>query len=301
MEDVVTRAARLLLSPKSDVKITCSSCENVALRLTTNALHLGSSTGVWSHNKLGSAMFMNIQDQMVDNTKILLVKKGAIVLTAQQIVCGGIEHELKGNGFRTHLKPVTQHHCLQCSRSTGSSLRLRIDAKLTIDTEVALIDNTIPVLVSDNVKIKICCSAPACSVFTHKGMILPSRTSTVVSPETVTCAMGSIDVCASSHMSRHGQLLYFSRNTGTLKEVGILIWVVDQRVAVVEVEDVAEIFKRDASSYDLVSINKKCHIHQEFPLPCATCTMPIFRMDTAVKVDLIDDGYVKPYPIIHEK
>jgi hypothetical protein len=291
MEDVVSRAVRMLISPKSNVKITCSSCGEVALQTTTEALHLGGSIGKWSRNPSAGALLLQTTES-TDYKRMLLVKKGAVVLYAQQVVCAGLEHDLNGNGgFKTHLKSETHHLCNKCTTTPGTSMRLRIDAQISTDTEVAYIDTTIRILVGDNAKVRVCC--PVCSDGLHKGTLLPPpRTSVKSSEKLKACAMGMIAEHGETHdTQRHGQLLYFSRNTGTTREVGILVWVVDQRVAVIEVDDISEVFTENAVCYSLTATNKQCDIHRQFPMSCNVCAKNIRSMDAATTVDQID-GYV---------
>jgi hypothetical protein len=299
-EDIVSRAVRMLTSPRSNAKIVCSACGEVALRTTTAALHLGGSVGKWSRNPSAGAFLLQTTTNSDDDMHLLLAKKGVVVLHAQQVVCAGIEHDIKGNGFKTHLKSETRHLCNKCTTIPGTSIRLRIDAQLCTDTEIEYIDTTVRILVGDNVKLQMCCST--CFDGIHKGtLVMPPRRVSGQSRhggEAATASsMGSIATPGEARdTNRHGQLLYFSRNTSTAREVGILVWVVDQRVAVVEVNDMSDIFSGKASCYDLVSTNKSCCVHQSScPMPCALCAKNIMHMGSATTAEMID-GYVNPTP-----
>ncbi|KAJ1466971.1 hypothetical protein T484DRAFT_3632198 [Baffinella frigidus] len=292
MEDIVSRAVRLLTSPKGNVTICCSDCGDVAIRTTTEALQLGGGVGTWSRNPSAGALLLRTRDS-TDDMRMLLVKKGAVVLNAQQVICAGLEHDLKVRGFRTHLRSETHHQCHKCATTPGTSMRLRIDALLATDTEIAYMDATIRMRVGEDAKVRMCCSV--CSDGLHKGAILPPpRTPTMSSLATthVACAMGAIAEPGKAHDThRHAQLLYFSRHTNSIRETGILVWVIDQGVSVIEVPEISDVFSNNAASYDLVSTNKQCQKHQTFPRPCAVCAKTIRGLDAATTVDLID-GYV---------
>ena len=347
-EDMLARAVRVLTSPKSRARVACSVCGEVALKTTVEAMHLGGSNGNWSRNPHVGALFVRTRDPRVGNIHWnLLVKRGAVVLCAQQVITAGLVHEIKGTGFRTALTSMTHHECYKCSKVPGQSLRLRVDAQVSIAAEVAYIDATLRMLVLENTTMRLCCSkhddVSVCSADIHGGVILappridngPSHVASTPAnklpridngPSHVastpanrlkgqgsfpaekrqaprksmlkTHAMGGVETPVDERNTQpHGQLLYFSRNTGKNTEAGVLVWVVDQSLAVIEVDDVSEVFTEEAKCYNFTPLNIQCESHQrEYPRPCAVCAKSICDEKSATTVE----GITGPVMPIHD-
>jgi len=312
-EDLVSRAVRLLTSRNSAARVACSVCGEAALRTTTESAHLGGSKGTWSRNTNVGALFVRTSGSHgANNQWSLLVKRGAVVLSAQQVIHTGIVHDINGTGFNTTLKSMTHHECYKCSKVPGQSLRLRVDAQVSIAAEVAYIDATLRMLIRENTTMRIGCFV--CSADLHKGVLLapssidndPTATSNCTGSSQPRLgnksvlkayAMGGVETPVDDRNTEtHGRLLYFSRNTGKNTEVGVLVWVVDQSLAVIEVDDMAEVFVNEATSYKFTSCNRQCESHQrEYPQPCAVCAKSIRDEKDATTVEQIY-GPVIPTP-----
>jgi len=302
--DVVTRAVRMICSEKAAAYIECSECASPALRLNTASLKMGSSKGIWSRNEHVGALFLRSAKLTDTETFALIVSKGAVVLSAQHIIWAGIEHDMKAKGFKRGLRALTHHVCSICARERDTSIRLRVDACAKIAVEVDYMDSVTREAALDDAKVRLQCST--CS---HQlqysgpstnsiGGVLPDRARTLLPPapalsnknqsaKTAMTAMGQINVPPDvNDTQRLGQLLYFSRNTGKPTETGVLVWVVDQALPVVQVADMTSVFEPASTSYEFKPLNAQCHAHKQvFPQACAICAQQIHSEEQAVMAD----------------
>jgi hypothetical protein len=151
------------------------------------------------------------------------------------------------------------------------------------------------------VTMRICCSE--CPAVLHKGMLLaPPRIDTEgqAAPTRKSvfkaCALGTVATPVDDRDTlRHGQLLYFSRNTGKHTEVGVLVWVVDQSLVVVEIDDMTEVCAEEKASYEFTSCNSQCESHQlKYPRPCSVCAKSISDEKSATTVEKITGPVLTP-------
>jgi hypothetical protein len=298
-EDPVSRAVRLLMSTGSAASVACSNCHRVALSLNTAAVGLAGRPGIWARCKAldMTALFLRTDGvNATDARETLLVTGGAIVLCAQQVIFAGLEHDMTKCGFTDHLEPITQHLCNKCTNVDGVSLRLRLNTRATIEKDLKDINGVFHKGAVDNAKLRLRCSDKDCDVTTHTGTLrVPTHTSkndTGGQKKHISkaCAMGALASTDAWDMNRHGQLIYFSRHKGkTFEDVGgVLLWIVDQRLTVVQADHIPDLFPRNVVCYELTSLNALCHTHTHtYPRPCAICAREIQSEHEAVSVDLL--------------
>ncbi|KAJ1468017.1 hypothetical protein T484DRAFT_1920919 [Baffinella frigidus] len=246
-EDVVSRAVRMLVSPKTAAHIACSNSEcksgmrvsadpecGSALRICMESLCMGGSTGRWTPNHHVDELFVraNCVQTSLQNGEILalLVGRGAVVLGAQQVITAGLEHDMFGTGFKAALKSLTHHECNTCAAGPGKSLRLRLDARTLFDTEVALVAAAIHDVVSCDPKVRLRCGVQCenhcCGESIKSGALL-----------TPPCA--------------------------TLK----------QKSKTQAILDFLELFAKGESNYNFTPLNTFCDKHNfSFPRPCKPST-----------------------------
>jgi hypothetical protein len=313
-EDVVSRAVRMLISPKTAAHIACSNSEcksgmrvsadpecGSALRICMESLCVGGSTGRWTPNHHVDELFVraNCAQVSLQNEEILalLVGHGAVVLGAQQVITAGLEHDMFGTGFKAALKSLTHHECNTCAAGPGKSLRLRLDARTLFNTEVKLVAGAIHDVVSDDPKVRLRCGVQCenrcCGESINSGALLtPPCAALKQKSKTQASAMGtvpSVRVLDPRNTYKHGQLLYFSRNTGKPSEVGVIIWVVDQRLPVVQVHDFLELFAKGVSNYNFTPLNTFCDKHNfTFPRSCGICAKTILSPEGSQVVEFIN-------------
>ena len=303
-EDPVSRAVRMLTSVNTRAHIECSNgkCKESALSICREG-RLGGSNGVWVRKTDVEPLFVraNCEQISLQNEEILalIVSRGAVVVAAQHVIAAGLEHDMMGTGFETAIQSLTHHLCHQCARvlGPGISLRLRIDARALIDTEVALIDKAIQDVASSDPKVRlrcgVCCENKCCGQSLNSGTLLtPPCAAVNHTSKTYAGVMGvnpSVGVLDPRNTHKHGQLLYFSRNSGKKTEVGVLLWVVDQRLPVVHVDCVTELFAQDTSTYNFTPLNTFCDFHNfTFPRPCGICAQSIPSPEGSQVVEFIN-------------
>jgi hypothetical protein len=298
-EDPVTRAVRLLISDRTKASVACSQCGNGALPLCKEG-RLGNWAS-WERNSNVSAMFIRADCAQIslhaEEIVALVVSHGAVVLSAQQVITAGLEHDMHSGGFERPLISLSTHLCLNCA-SPGRSARLLMTAKSFVETEEQYMDTKLRELALDDARVRIHC---ACGESINSGTLLPPPRKKAQDPlDTLTArkvptpkayALGLLPdkTCLDArNVDKHGQLLYFSRNTGKKTEVGILVWVVDQRLPVTITQDVTELFEPRQAQYDLTALNCKCHTHNTtFPTACGLCANPINKPQDATTTEFI--------------
>jgi hypothetical protein len=311
-EDTVSRAVRILTSANDGYNVTCdtgariacSKCKKPALWVNREG-RMGVGKGDWVRNPDVEAMFVRADCKQISlqNEEImaLVVSSGAVVLCAQHVIAAGVEHEMLGKGFDTAFPSLTYHECTACSTlsggvGTGLSLRLRLDALAFIDTEIKYMDTAVRNAADSDPKVRLRCGVPCggglCGESLNSGTLLtPPSTSTTQKPHTVQGAMGMVSpmgVLDPRAANTHGKLLYFARGVGGPSEVGVLVWVVEQRLPVVQVDDVTKLFPQVQSNYDFTSLNTVCDRHNfTFPRLCGICAGAILCQEGSQVVESI--------------
>jgi hypothetical protein len=308
-EDTVSRAVRILTSANDGsydrgARIACSKCGKLALWVNREG-RLATGKGKWVHNPDVDALFVraNCAQISLQNEEImaLVVSRGAVVLCAQHVITAGIEHEMAGTGFDTAMHSLTYHECTACSIGpggvgTGLSLRLRLDALALIDTEIKYMDAAVRSVADSGPKVRLHCGVPCgsgcCGESTNSGTLLtPPCAGSTQKPHTMASAMGTVPskrVLDPRSVHTHGKLLYFARGVGAPSEVGVLVWVVEQRLPVVQVDDVTKLFTQDQSKYDFTPLNVFCSRHNfTFPRLCGICAQTIPSQERSQVVEFI--------------
>jgi hypothetical protein len=295
-EDPVSRAVRLLKSAGSAASVKCSDCDEVALSMNTKP-SLGGSFGAWTDNPIDvSALFLRSDGvNFTDVKETLLVTSGAIVLSAQQVIFAGLQHDMMKNGFKSYLEPITHHVCNACTKKIGGtvkSLRLLPDARVSLEKDVECIESVFEEGFLAQAKLRLRCASQDCKTTTHTGTIraITRQGDTGVQKKHMpkTCAMGALAPTDAWDMTRHGQLIYFSRHKGKNHLGGVLVWIVDQRLAVVQTDILSDLFPKNVLCYELTSLNALCRTHTHtYPRPCAICARSIQSEHQAVLVDLL--------------
>jgi hypothetical protein len=287
-EGVVSRAVRLLTSSNGSARVGCSRCGEVALRMAGDA---AVGCGSWTPVPDASARLLETRTGteagkgfISHRQWVLFVPPGAIVLPAQQVVVAGLAHDMKGGGFKRTLTSTTYHECRACATTPDHALQLRVDARTSPGATVAD-------LPPDGEMIRVRCASCPCVI--HEGRLKvpesreqkrpktpPTRVQRLKVPESREqkrpktpptrvqtdarmCAMGGLpepgDVSKAVH---HAQLLHFSLGTDTHQEAGVLVWVVDQNIPVVQLGGPSGVLGQPAECHSLAIGNQNIPVVQ---------------------------------------